>query len=137
MSDGTTTDVWEALRRKDAQILQLQQKLAHHRRWLGSVHARVQQSDPQALKNVRRLYIGGVPEDEAEVRSLTSRGSCCILCFCQQIQHLPPLNQCASWQDDLTESKLASARLAQVVPKMQVFWVHRNTPKSVALYISN
>ncbi|MEW5299015.1 MAG: hypothetical protein WDW36_002070 [Sanguina aurantia] len=64
--DTTGIDVWEALRRKDAQILQLQQKLAHHRRWLGSVHARVQQSDPQALKNVRRLYIGGVPEDESE-----------------------------------------------------------------------
>lgn len=51
--------LWEQLRQKDAQILMLQKKLQHFRTWLGSVNTRVQQMNPSAVRNARKLYIGG------------------------------------------------------------------------------
>lgn len=60
--------LWEQLRQKDAQILMLQKKLGHFRNWVCSLHAKVQATNPQAIKNSRRLYVGGIPENTSEVR---------------------------------------------------------------------
>ena len=59
--------LWQELRQKDAQILMLQKKLSHFRSWVSGIHAKVQQMNPQAIKNSRRLYVGGIPEDTTEV----------------------------------------------------------------------
>lgn len=85
--------LWEQLRQKDAQILMLQKKLQHFRSWVSNIHNKVQQMNPQAIKNSRRLYIGGItPETtEDELRqllnslmmktgALTSPGSAIISC---------------------------------------------------------
>lgn len=45
-----------------------QKKLGHLRTWVASLHGKVAQMNPQALKNSRRLYVGGVPIDTSEVR---------------------------------------------------------------------
>lgn len=44
----------------------LQKKLSHFRTWVSQVHSRVQQVNPQAVKNSRRLYVGGLPQDTTE-----------------------------------------------------------------------
>lgn len=85
--------LYDQLRQKDAQVLQLQKKLAHFRQWVTSVHAKVQQLNPQTLKNSRRLYIGGIPPDASEddlrvflnglmmkTGALTSPGSAIVSC---------------------------------------------------------
>lgn len=59
--------MWDQLRARDAQILMLQKKLGHLRTWVASLHGKVAQMNPQALKNSRRLYVGGVPIDTSEV----------------------------------------------------------------------
>eukprot|EP00798_Chlamydomonas_sp_ICE-L_P031080 gene31080-6206_t len=48
----------------------LRAQLAHMRSWLQVVNNRVQQIQPMALKNAKRLYVGGIPLDstEAELR---------------------------------------------------------------------
>ena len=51
--------LWDQLRQKDATILMLQKKLDHFRHWLSSVNSRVQQMNPSAVRNARKLYIGG------------------------------------------------------------------------------
>lgn len=51
------------------QILVLQKKLAHFRSWVASVHSKVQQVNPQAIKNSKRLYVGNLPPDTTEVSS--------------------------------------------------------------------
>lgn len=58
--------LWNELRQKEHTILVLQKKLAHFRSWVTSVHGRVQQVNPQAIKNSRRLYVGGLPLDASE-----------------------------------------------------------------------
>lgn len=52
---------------KDEQIAKLQKQLAHYRLWLNTIHSRVLQMNPQAVKNSKRLYIGGMPDDATEV----------------------------------------------------------------------
>lgn len=47
-------------------ILVLQKKLSHFRSWLLQVHAHVAQVNPQAVKNSRRLYVGGLTRDTTE-----------------------------------------------------------------------
>jgi hypothetical protein len=51
--------LWNQLRQKDATILMLQKKLDHFRHWLASVNSRVQQMNPSAVRNARKLYVGG------------------------------------------------------------------------------
>mmetsp|Transcript_20487 Transcript_20487/g.44791 ORF Transcript_20487/g.44791 Transcript_20487/m.44791 type:complete len:465 (-) Transcript_20487:1227-2621(-) len=89
----TEQQLWQELRQKDAQILVLQKKLAHFRQWVSSIHARVQQLNPQAIKNSRKLYVGGIPphvtEDELKqflnslmmkTGALTAPGSAILSC---------------------------------------------------------
>ena len=59
--------LWEQQRQKDAQILVLQKKLSHYRSWITSLQNKVQQQNPQALKNAKRLYIGGFHTGTTEV----------------------------------------------------------------------
>jgi len=40
------------------------------RSWVCLVHSKIQAMNPQAIKNSRRLYIGGIPETTSEVRLL-------------------------------------------------------------------
>jgi hypothetical protein len=58
--------MFNQLREKDAQIHVLQKKLQHFRSWVSSIHHKVQQMNPQAIKNSKRLYIGGIPADTTE-----------------------------------------------------------------------
>ncbi|GMH40209.1 hypothetical protein BSKO_08113 [Bryopsis sp. KO-2023] len=58
--------LFEQLRQKDAQILVGQKKLNHFRSWMNSLQAKVNAQNPQAVKNARRLYIGGFPQGSAE-----------------------------------------------------------------------
>ena len=47
----------------------LQKKLGHFRSWVNSVHTKVQQVNPQAIKNSKRLYVGNLPPETTEVGS--------------------------------------------------------------------
>lgn len=55
------------LKLKEAENKRLQQKLQHLRTWMGCVHARVQQMNPNAIKNAKRLYIGNLIPGTTEV----------------------------------------------------------------------
>jgi hypothetical protein len=46
----------------------LERKLHHLRSWMGSVNAQMAATNPQLVKNARRLYVGGVPPGTTEVR---------------------------------------------------------------------
>jgi hypothetical protein len=74
-SPGPTSDsqqLWDELQEKDAELAQVQKRLEHYRAWVGTLHAKMQASNPQAIKNAKRLYIGGVPEGTTDVsRPLT------------------------------------------------------------------
>ena len=70
-SNGPPSDgpqVWDDLQEKEAEIAQLQKRLGHFRAWIGTLHSKMQTSNPQAIKNARRLYIGGVPDGTTDVR---------------------------------------------------------------------
>ncbi|GIL64359.1 hypothetical protein Vafri_18335, partial [Volvox africanus] len=58
--------VWDELRQRDAQILVLQKKLGHFRSWLAGVHAKVQATNPSAINNYKRLYVGNLPPNTTE-----------------------------------------------------------------------
>jgi hypothetical protein len=62
-------DWLEQLRQKDDQITMLERKLEHFRSWLSNLQGQLQAKDPQVVKNARRLYVGGIPEDTKEVSS--------------------------------------------------------------------
>ena len=77
-SPGPTADsqqLWDELRDKDTELAQLQKRLSHYRSWVGSLHAKMQASNPQAIKNAKRLYIGGVPEDTTDVSIARGQGT--------------------------------------------------------------
>eukprot|EP00775_Hariotina_reticulata_P007687 gene7687-7887_t len=61
-------DWFEQLRQKDEQITTLERKLDHFRSWLSNLQGQLQAKDPQIVKNARRLYVGGIPEDTKEIR---------------------------------------------------------------------
>ena len=59
----------------------MERKLQHLRSWMASVNAHMATTNPQLVKNARRLYVGGVPPGTTEVRArrrgpeaLSSRG---------------------------------------------------------------
>jgi hypothetical protein len=62
--------VTEQLRSKDAQIAKLAGTLAHYRSWAAQLQARYQMFNPDAARPARRIYVGGLPPDTADVRSL-------------------------------------------------------------------
>lgn len=58
--------LWEQQRQKDAQNLVLQKKLSHYYSWISILQNKVMQQNPQAVKNAKRLYIGGFSPGTAE-----------------------------------------------------------------------
>lgn len=65
-TSADTQPLYEQLRQKNTQIAVLQKKLLHFRRWISSVHGKVQVMNPQAIKNSRKLYVGNIPADTSE-----------------------------------------------------------------------
>jgi len=45
----------------------LQKKLGYYKSWISSLQNKVAQQNPQALKNAKRLYIGGFSGGTTEV----------------------------------------------------------------------
>lgn len=63
--------VTEQLRTKDAQIAKLAGTLAHYRSWAAQLQARYQMFNPDAARPARRIYVGGLPPDTADVSNST------------------------------------------------------------------
>lgn len=82
---GEVQQLWEQLRQKDAQILVLQKKLGHFRQWVNALQGSVSAVNPTAIKNSRRVYVGGVPPGTTDV-------SACLLTFlpCAALLPQPP-----------------------------------------------
>lgn len=57
---------------KDSQIAKLAGTLAHYRTWAGQIQARYQMFNPDAARPARRIYVGGLPPDTADVRFVSS-----------------------------------------------------------------
>lgn len=57
----------QQLAAKDEQIAKLSRQLEHFRGWLSGLQGQLQTKDPQAIKNARRLYVGGIPDGIQEV----------------------------------------------------------------------
>ena len=53
---------------KDAQIAKLAGTLSHYRAWAAQIQARYQMFNPDAARPARRIYVGGLPPDPADVR---------------------------------------------------------------------
>lgn len=68
LTQGEMQVLFEQLRQKDAQILLAQKKLSHFRSWMDSLQSKVNAQNSQAVKNARRLYIGGFSPGSSEVR---------------------------------------------------------------------
>ncbi|KIY92180.1 hypothetical protein MNEG_15783 [Monoraphidium neglectum] len=56
----------QQLAQREAQVAVLERKLHHLRSWMGSINAQMAATNPQLVKNARRLYVGGVPPGTTE-----------------------------------------------------------------------
>ena len=76
---------------KDAQIAKLAGTLAHYRAWAAQIQARYQMFNPDAARPARRIYVGGLPPNTADVRPRPHACLPCIAATCPAVIPKPPL----------------------------------------------